>query len=879
MSEPNLEAVWERLQSGRHAALVGVATPPIPGEFRPIRISCDVPPSTLGPLYDARRRLEGVLGDAPLLEQARDRVLHGLRRTLFGEAPTAEIDAVLVDLGNRLADLGGRRSILVFESVEAADPPTLAILRQMILRPGWMRLPILLIFRTREPSGPAGALLNALLRAGGFGAVVQAALGESVTTQSANQSAGALVGLGRGSLEVLRAGALIGSGFEIELCATLLDRSTLTVLLDLQAAVDHGVPLEDRGEGRIHLPAPLVVALREGITPSLAGLWHRRLAELLAPAALEREVVAGSGAESALLQAAESATPDRAIQAHAPREETTRIEGPAGERDTVIAAVPIEVLHGVPAASVPAAAQAAEVAADEVASDEVDAADDGVDEIEDTAVDEAGQAVDEAVASGVDDVVGDDVDLDVVGDLVEAADEGHGAASDGFDAATTQDLTADQLGGAPTGRPRHDDEARPSHRHRRPRGGARHVEAPAAPATPNEKSRAANDRPSARARGSYDAARAASHLHAVGESDDAALRYVEAAREAAREGLGAQALSHGRRALSILERLPPSEARRRVRITALLELAQVQWRTLGDDAHLTLETALSTARQAQGAVRPGDPPALQAEVALLIAGVAYDRGDLRALEEALGALNAASQALLAAGDSRGAASLLNDQAAIYIRLGDHVRATHLLVTSRQIFESAPADDPSAQRELAETHHLLARVPLHARVRPGREGDALSIALDHALVAEKLFRAVDDARAVARVWETMGRIEIRKGRPARAGQRLAAALEVQRSIGDAIGMARTTAALADLLAEGGQLRDSLGLLAASIGLNREKGSPLGLALNRRALAALRGKIEAPADLEVHDQVEAALEAAEELLGRFPLPQSVDDGAAS
>ena len=90
------------------------------------------------------------------------------------------------------------------------------------------------------------------------------------------------------------------------------------------------------------------------------------------------------------------------------------------------------------------------------------------------------------------------------------------------------------------------------------------------------------------------------------------------------------------------------------------------------------------------------------------------------------------------------------------------------------------------------------------------------------------------------------------------------------------MARTTAALADLLAEGGRIGDSLAVLASSIGLNREKGSPLGLGLNRRALQRLRPRVAADADTVALARVEAALAAAEALLGRYPLPEGLDDG---
>ncbi len=860
MSDARLEELWEHLRSGHHAALVGTAMPAVPDDVRLIRVSCDVPPSTLGPLHDARRRLEASLGEAPILGQARDRVIGGLRRHLLGESPTTEIDAVLVNLGNRLADLGGGRTVLVFEAAEAADAPTLAILRQIFLRPGWMRLPILLVFRAREPAGAAGALVAALLRFEGASAVIQAGQEESSAAPEAD--ADCLRGLGQGPLTALRAGAVIGTGFEVELCAALLEVSPLTLLLRLQAAVDHGVPLEDRGEGRVHLPATIVEALRAGTSPSLARYWHRRLAELLggeprATGPAQAEIDARAG-DAALLRAAESesqrgsATPDVATS-EAPGE-------PVAAPDESASAVTSET----PASASPQSPQSP------IVGDTLAAAA--------NAEGHAPAAVDEAP----------------VGALLATL---HGADA----APAVVDAPIREHGGLEEAHA-HASPATPhvSHRHRRPPrsepsspedggGGPWTYEPTPTPTpkptpTPTPKMFERSDAPprprehaSHRHRRSHDAARAASHLSALDEGDEAAARYVEAAREAGEAGHGVQGLGHGRRALAILERLAPSEPRRRLRIAALVELARIEWRTVGEDVHLTLGTALGTARQAQEALRPGDPPALLAEVALVIAGIGHDRGDLRALEEALVALVAASKALMAAGDARGAASLLNDQAAIHIRIGDHVQATHLLMRSRQVFEAAGDDDPVALRELGETHLLLAQVPLHAPIRPGREADALSIALDHALVAEKLLRRLGDARAVARVWETMGRIEIGKRRLERAGQRLTAALEVQRGLGDAMGMARTTAALADLLAESGQLRESLGVLAASIGLNREKGSPLGLGLNRQALQRLRPRLRGPEDEAAFAGVEAMLAGAEALLGRHPLPEGVDGPA--
>ena len=223
--------------------------------------------------------------------------------------------------------------------------------------------------------------------------------------------------------------------------------------------------------------------------------------------------------------------------------------------------------------------------------------------------------------------------------------------------------------------------------------------------------------------------------------------------------------------------------------------------------------------------------------------------------------------------------LLNDQAAVYIRLGDPVRAVHLLTRSREVFEAAERrapQDPLVRRELAETHHLLARLPLHARLRAGREGDAFSMALDHALIAEQYYEGLARRRELGRVWETCGRLELRKGRVDRAAERLERALKLQRELGDATGLARTSAALADYLLAAGRPGDALQALAGSIAFNIDKGSPIGLAFNRRALAGLRHAIApsgpTPANaglLGFLEKVHAQLEAGERSYGRVHL----------
>jgi tetratricopeptide (TPR) repeat protein len=372
-----------------------------------------------------------------------------------------------------------------------------------------------------------------------------------------------------------------------------------------------------------------------------------------------------------------------------------------------------------------------------------------------------------------------------------------------------------------------------------------------------------------------DEGRAAGHLSAAGELDAAAKRYCTAAAQAIVVGAHAQALAHAQQALALLERLPVTPERRRLRVSALIESARVHWMAAApsqeaEGASFTLGRALELLDEARARIAPEDPPALHAELSTLIADICYDLGDLRSLERALDELTSASRRLLEAGDATGAARLLNDQAALYVRMGDPVRAAHLLGESRKVFEERAATDPVALLEMAETDHLFARIPLHVPARPGREGDALSMGLDHAIAAERTYKRIGAGRELARVWETMGRLELRKGRLDRATERLSAAVELQQNLGDLVGLARSTAAFSEVLTALGRHRDALMVLSDSIGLNLEKGSPIGLAFNRRSLDALAATVSPLGEAaDVLHKVAAQLEEAEAVLGRMGL----------
>jgi tetratricopeptide (TPR) repeat protein len=359
----------------------------------------------------------------------------------------------------------------------------------------------------------------------------------------------------------------------------------------------------------------------------------------------------------------------------------------------------------------------------------------------------------------------------------------------------------------------------------------------------------------------------------------AAARYLNAVREVFARGDARRAYLLAQEALRLLEQLPGSAQRALLRAKLLLEMGRVQWHGAVLGAPFTLRAALESLQAARASLPDAAPRKVAGELATLTAGVCYDLGDLSSLELALQELTTVSRQLLEAGDATLAARLLNDQAAVYVRLGDPVRATHLLSRSRELFGGLlreNPDEPSILEELAQTEHLLARLPLHAQLRPGRESDAYAVCLDHAAAAERAYRGLDMRRELARIWETMGRLELGRERLEPARQRLSAALQLQRESGDVTGLARSTAALADVYVKADRPDEAVGLLAESVTLNFEKGSPIGLAFNRRAfqmlIDAVRRMRRPPTERlqEMLAELERRLAEAEAVLGKLTLP---------
>lgn len=881
-----LERIWERIRAGRHTAVIGELPQDLPSTsgFYAVRVACGGAPRALGPLLEAQKRAEEMSGvPQPMFDQAAERVRLGLRRRLLGEMPEALPGSAIVESLNRLKRLseGEGRWAVVLDQVDAADEDTVLLLREMITRRSWLQLPLLLSFSSAAASASPDSAVAALLTALGAteGAdgiqVIEADVVEDGVTRGALPQA--LRGMSAEVVQVLRAGALIGSGFEADLVAALLGKDSLHVLDLLQAAADLGLMLTDNGDGRFDLPDDLAQGLRASMLPSLAIAWHRRLAELLSQTAVPMEPLPPSGSSSVPV----TGPIDGAVPASSTSVREREAAAASGSDKPSRRSMRTYLRE----------AAAAEAASGTRPVETASAAADG------------GAAPPNAAPSAVPDAAAPaPMSLETSGPAIRLSPPLRWPYADLFppspprpEAAPVSPADASVSGATPapiSDSPSGSISIGPGRR--RPRTDPpRPVEAPPQASSESTRMRvppellrtkppvsggspdaASAESPFRKLEGAGNEARAAGHLVAAGEIENGAARFLAASREAAAVGAHVQAVHHAREALGLIESLPAAPRRRRLRVLALCELGRVQWQAAGPGGKFTLASALESLTIARSLIEADDPIELRTNVSTLLASVCYDLGDLRSLDRALHELTDASRALLESGDAVGAARLLNDQAAVYVRFGDPVRASHLLEESRRVFERLAPNDPAAALELAETDHLLARLPLHVAARPGREADAIAMGKSHAQAAEQTYRRLGAARELTRVWETLGRLEIRAGRIERALENLTGALQAQRDLGDVIGLARTTAALSEALSASGQHAAALGLLRESISLNLEKGSPIGLAYNRRTLEQLaqrggqardRGQIALALD-----EALKSLIAAEESLGRIHLP---------
>lgn len=811
-----MHEVWSRVGEGKHVVVVGDPPPPpeaTEGELRwvVVRVGCDGPWSTWGPLEDARRRIEALLGEqSPRWDEALDRL--GSSARLLGDLPEPTVEAMLVGVANRLAERHPQRAALVVTGLDdAAD--TVQALCDIVAREGWLRLPLVLGVARTPAEGSALAELVAAIE------------GEPVAIEAPPAPAKAFdwSSLGSEGLLVMRAAAVVGRTFEAELVARLLGVSADAVLVRLQQAADLDAPLADHGGGRFSISEEAERALTQRVLPSLVERWHRRLGEILA-------VPTGPGVDA-------------------------DVDEPRADAPLRLTVVPVE--RGARTTDIPIAISGSGFE----------------DEVESTEVDE-----------GLDDMESRPTNVSIGAPASEVTVEPEALARPETAATTEPDpaparepdpgetLTYGEIF-EPT-----PEERLSSHRPSRP------PEPPAFdPGTTSSTMRLEPEEQERLLAGARDQARAAHHLSEAGLPERAVEQYLAALRKVAARGDSRRALLIADQALSLLDRQPPSRARDLLHARVLAMAARVQWRGAGRGPELTLQGALESLDHAEHLVGPDGPLDLRTEIAQLIAGVCYDLGDISSLQRALDALTDAARGLMTAGEPVLAARLLNDQAAVYLRAGDPVRANHLLQQSRSVFDELHRerpDDPTVIIERAETEHLLARLPLHARLRAGREDDAYSLALGHARSAAEGYRRLGSGVEQGRVAETMGRLEAARGRHDRAAQHLDVALRTSRELGDMIGLARSTAALAELYIAAGRPAEALGALRESVAFNVDKGSPLGLAVNRRTLASLQRAVAddprkaIPALALAIRDVEEALGRAEAMLGRVSVPGDTD-----
>jgi hypothetical protein len=154
MVQERWDVVWERSRAGRHTVVIGPDTLPLaPSDLQVLCVRCDALGTSGGVLDAAQRRVAQRLGEeVPAPEPGRARFEQGLRQRFLGDMPGPSLDARLVEACNRLADQTAGRTVLAFEAIDAADEATIATLAQILQRPGWLRLPLLLTARS-TPQG------------------------------------------------------------------------------------------------------------------------------------------------------------------------------------------------------------------------------------------------------------------------------------------------------------------------------------------------------------------------------------------------------------------------------------------------------------------------------------------------------------------------------------------------------------------------------------------------------------------------------------------------------------------------------------------------------------------------------------------------------
>jgi tetratricopeptide (TPR) repeat protein len=310
---------------------------------------------------------------------------------------------------------------------------------------------------------------------------------------------------------------------------------------------------------------------------------------------------------------------------------------------------------------------------------------------------------------------------------------------------------------------------------------------------------------------------------------------LSAAERARGRGAWAEASRYLQHAAALQHATDPST------VSPLLHLAQARlaWSAAGQG--VDLPAALAAARAAEAELRDAADPISWSQAQQLVAAIAHDIGDAEHLEVALATLSAAIRQLQDSGHAREAARLLNDQAAVWVRLGDPVRAVHLLEQSRRIF--AAGETPEDAHELAETSLLLARLVLHVPARPGMDGAAVDRAVGHIREAVRVWRQLGDARGVGLALETEARLRLRAEQPEQALERFQEARGMLGSVRDALGLARVADGMAHCLVALGHHEEGVRHLAESVRFNSAVGSMVGLAYNEQSARTMLQRVPA------------------------------------
>lgn len=867
LRDEQLETLWQRLRAGLHTVVLCDAGSLCPSEssaVRPIVIDCGMHPQPLGAFSEAQRRLAALLGSSttqsplsfvPGLDEAADRVLSGLRRRLIGElaeqTPLLQVSQALEKLSQRSLQTG-QRWALVFNRVERADADSLHLLSLLFARA--MPVPLVLCFSSEPPTGAAQELLSTARRIGGEECVIRRS--ETPSSERLPQLP-QLPSLSAQVMLVLRGLAIAGAGCEVVVLSELLLLPEAVVLACLQEAADAGVAIADDGEGHFELLPELAKQILAKTLPSVARAYHRRLASLLSdrqpPSLSVAASVPTALAQADLEPSARSLSSELAVSDGEAGPETAGSAISSGSSETVT----------LPSLSVDAAQ---ELAASEAVAASADSA---------TPSDAASSG---AAQAGEPEAAANPESVSSLSDVVAPSDglgDGLHWPYGGAGTSTAPTATAfASRSASPTNTASETEAARAQVAGSMPT--TTEVTAQAgAPATTDVNAKTSGELRHRTPR----LGRAARHLVEAGELDRGIDRYLLAVEQALRVGALREAMALVERAARLLSELPDSDKRRLLRVRALCARGRIRWLGEGPDARFTLAGAKESFEQARALLTPSDPAELRAQVASQLAAVLVEIGDLPSLEAALRELSETSRALLESGDAMIAARLLNDQAAVYVRIGDPVRAAHLLEESRRFFSSGRfgSDDERAALELAETEHLLARLPLHVASRPGREKDAVALGRSHAQEAAATYKRLGMRRELAHVLETLGRLETLGGRHDAALAQLSLAAQIERELHDVLGLARTTAAMADVLLAAGQLGGALTLLHESLALNVEKGSPIGLAFVRRSVERIADRLSrAQASGVLLDERRAVgqlleqLAMAEQQLGRVRLP---------